>query len=297
MTAYVVVNPRANGGRTGRIWPKLSPSMDAAFPLMEVVMSKSRGHTAHLVRAALKDGHLNIVVVGGDGTINEAVNGFFEHGLPVSPDAVLGFVATGRVNNIARAFGAPIAAQNAGGALRASHIRRVDVGRVNCLSLTGAPLTRYFLGGASFGFTARLARAGGATPWAVLRALIGWRTPHLRLIADKAHDEIAGISLVAVSNGGWLDGAKLTQADTADGKFDCLVMGGAPRRRMPKLLASIRAGTHLTDPSVRLFRAARLTAAPTLESGKGIVIETDGESAGVLPATFDILPGAINLRV
>jgi diacylglycerol kinase family enzyme len=296
MTAYVVVNPRANGGRTGRNWKKLRDELETAFPLMSVTMSKSRGHTAHLVRQALQGGHLNIVVVGGDGTVNEALNGFFEQGAAVSPDAVLGIVPTGRNNGIARALGVATGA-DAGAGLRASHIRRVDVGRVNCLSLSGAPLTRYFLGGASFGFLARLARGGGHGPWATLRALIGWHAPHLRLIADKTYDEIAGISLVAVMNGGWASGMKLAEADSTDGKFDIVVVGGAPRRRIPRILAALHTGAHQSGSLTRSFRAARLTAARTLESGASVEIETDGESAGLLPATFDILPSAINLRV
>src|SRR5438067_4814160 len=78
MTAFVVVNPRAGDGRTGRQWPKIRAELQSGFPLMTVAISRERGHTARLVREALRDGHLNIVAVGGGGTANEALNGFFE---------------------------------------------------------------------------------------------------------------------------------------------------------------------------------------------------------------------------
>jgi diacylglycerol kinase family enzyme len=293
MTAVVVVNPRAGGGRTGRNWPRIRAGLETSFPQMQVLMSGARGHVAHLVRAALRDGHLDIIVVGGDGTINEAVNGFFDHGALISPDAVLGFIATGRGNDIARAFGLP-AGLNGVGAIRRSHIRKVDLGRLSCLSFGGEPLIRYFLGGASFGFTARLARSRAPLGLGVMTALVGWHSPRLRLIADRLYDEIAGISLVAVSNGGWLKGTRIAEADPADGKFDILIAAGAPRRHLPKLLAVLGDRSHC---DFRLLRAARLTAAPSLDTHAKVDIETDGESAGLLPATFDVLPAAINLRV
>ena len=55
MTAFVVVNPKAANGHTGRDWPKIKPALESVFPLMQVVQSRARGETARLVRAALKD--------------------------------------------------------------------------------------------------------------------------------------------------------------------------------------------------------------------------------------------------
>jgi YegS/Rv2252/BmrU family lipid kinase len=303
MTAYVVVNPRA--GRTSRDWPAIREGLTDAFPLMQVAESRGRGDTARLVRAALQDGHLDIVVVGGDGTINEAVNGFFEQGRPLSPEAVLGFVATGRTNDFARNFDPEPNFSASIARLKKSHIRRIDVGRLSCLSLEGQPLTRYFLNAASFGLGARIAQqANRAGPLAermgfAIRAalsLIGWRSPRLRLIADQLYDEIAGITMVAIANGRWFAGGRelAPAADLCDGKFDIVIAGGMPRRKMLKRLFSL---ANPTGMDLRAVRAARFTAAPTLDTGERIEIETDGESAGLLPATLEILPAALNLRV
>lgn len=301
MTAFVVVNPHAGNGRTRRNWPAIRDGLAGAFPSMQVAESRGRGETAHLVRAALRDNHFDIIVVGGDGTLNEAVNGFFEGGAPVTPEAVLGFVATGRNNNFARNFdsepgyGASIAR------LKKSHIRRIDIGRLSCLSLTGEPLTRYFINAASLGLPARIVRRDGllgsrlAFAARGLISLIGWHSPQLRLIADRLYDEIAGITMVAIANGRWMaDGRVLAPAaDLSDGKFDITIAGGIPRRQMLCSLIAFDASM----PQLRTVRAARLTAAPTLDTNERIEIETDGESAGLLPATFEILPSALNLRV
>jgi len=309
MTAFVVVNPRSARGRTGRAWPHIRAGLQSAFPLMEAALSRERGQTAHLVREALKGGHLDIIVVGGDGTLNEAVNGFFEHGRPVSPDAVLGFVASGLWSDFARHFGITPDYGTAIARLRQSHIRRVDVGRLSCLSLQGAPVTRYFINSASFGFSARvqgainrsrLAGLFGKSAFAAFAALKlpGWHAPRLRLIAEGGYDEIAGITLVAVANGRWFGaGMKVApEAEASDGKFDIVVVGGAPRLKVFKALAALGRGMPLSNSAMRAVRSTRLTAAPTLETEGRIEIETDGESAGMLPATFEILPAALNLR-
>jgi YegS/Rv2252/BmrU family lipid kinase len=309
MTAFVVVNPKAGNGRTGRDWPTIRAGLEGIFPLMSVAVSHTRGEIASLVRQALQDGHLDIIVVGGDGTINEAVNGFFAQGSPVAPDAVLGFVATG-AGDFARSCGLAPGPEAAIARLRRGHIRRIDVGRLSCLSLTGTPSMRHFINEASFGLSGRIAarlnrarfsRLFGenfAKSVQSLLSLIGWHSPRLRLIADGKQDEIAGITLVAVANGGWFGGGLNVApgADPGDGLFDIVTLGGVPRRRALKYLAAIRERRHLSDPVVRVTRARKLTAAPTLDTGGPVLIETDGESAGLLPATFEILPSALNLR-
>lgn len=296
MTAFVAVNPRA----AGRDWRFIKEGLQNAFPLMTVAASRRRGHIAQLVRQALREGHLDIVVVGGAGSLNEAVNGFFEGGVPLSPDAVLGFVDCGR-GDLGRTLGLEPGYRASLARLHRSRLRRLDVGRVRCLSRQGEPASRYFLNVASLGLTARLAcrekRFTGFPGWlSAFASLIGWHPPRLRLIGDAGFDEIAGISFVAIANGRWFAGGIpiAPQADPADGKFDVAMMAGMPRGPALRALRALRGGP---GPGLRLIRTSRLTVAPTLETGGKVEIETDGESAGVLPATFEILPAAINIRV
>ena len=102
MKAFVLYNPAANNGRTRQDWPALSAALQTVFPRFVGTPVSARGQAARLVRDALREGHDQIVVVGGDGTVNEAVNGFFELGVPLAPDAVLNIVQTGQRNDIAR---------------------------------------------------------------------------------------------------------------------------------------------------------------------------------------------------
>jgi diacylglycerol kinase family enzyme len=304
MTAFVVVNPRA--GNTGRDWPRIKPALESAFPLMQVAESRARGQTAQLVRAALKDGHLDIIAVGGDGTINEAVNGFFENGVPVSSDAVFGFVSSGAQCDFRRSFGIKPGYEAGIARLKQARIRRLDVGHVACVSPKGEPVSRYFVNVASFGLSgrvaARLNRDGIARLFGfgfqTAMALLFWRPKRVRLFTDTGYDEIAGITEVAVANGRWFGGGLRVapKAEPGDGLFDIVVMAGAPRWRIHKALKTWRGGNPPLGIALRQVRATHLTAAPTVETHGAVFVETDGESVGLLPATFEILPGAINLR-
>jgi diacylglycerol kinase family enzyme len=277
MTAFVVFNPNSAGGRTGRDWREIEAALEKIFPLMSFYVTTGPAQAAHMVRDALRDGHLEVVAVGGDGTINEALNGFFESGVAVAPDAVFSFVHSGHDSNLCRRFNIAPGWRAGVTHLGRARIHKRDVGRVACLSDAGQPVTRYFLGAASFGLTGSIARAMGRARIARLfghgfagrlhrlAVRLKWRATRVRLMAE-GYDEIAGIASVSLAPAG--------------GKFDAAVLDGLNQ----------------ADRARRL-RAARLTAAPTLDTLAPVDVETDGESAGVLPATFEIYPAAINLRL
>jgi diacylglycerol kinase (ATP) len=138
-------------------------------------------------------------------------------------------------------------------------------------------VTRFFLGEASFGLSASAARAFGRARIARLfghdfaarlhRLLVRsrWRATHVRLMSD-GQDEIAGIASVSIA--------------PRQGLFDMRVLDGSNHSDL-----------------ARSLRIARLTTAPTLDTLAPVDVECDGEATGVLPATFEIIPAAINLRI
>jgi diacylglycerol kinase family enzyme len=276
MTAFVVFNPNSADGRTGRDWREIEEALEKVFPLMSFFVTTGPAHAAHMVRDALRDGHLEIIAVGGDGTINEALNGFFDRGMQIVPDAVFSFVHNGNDSALCRRFGIAPGWQPGVAHLGRARIHKHDVGRVTCLSEKGEPVTRYFLNAASFGLSASMARAVGrariarlfghafASRLHRLMTRLRWHETRVRLMAD-GYDEIAGIASVSLR--------------PANGLFDASVLDGRNR-----------------SENVRTLRTARLTGAPTLDTRDAVGVETDGECAGVLPATFEIYPVAINLR-
>jgi diacylglycerol kinase (ATP) len=311
MTAFVVVNPRSGSGRTGREWKDIARRLAEVYPHMSVAFTRGRGQATALVRAALREGHQEIVAVGGDGTINEAVNGMFVPDGPVDPDAVFAFVTSGTGGDLRKSFGLDAGPFAAIDRLKHASVRAVDVGRVSCLTARGAPTVRHFLNIASFGMSgaivdsvnrARIAKLFGGSFAFAFHSAVGmmrYRNVPVRLMVDDKDDEIATIATVAVANGQFFGGGMKVAPDAAldDGLFDVVVMGGAPKGQALAKMNLIYSGAHVLEPHVRVVRGRHVVVAPVAETqGRAVLVETDGESAGRLPASFEILPRALNLR-
>jgi len=311
VTGFVVVNPRSGAGRTGRDWPNIERALRAAYPHMTLALTRKRGDATALVRHALNEGHHEIVAVGGDGTINEAVNGFFDSNGPVVPDAVFGFVTSGTGGDFRKTFGLASGYDAAITRLREAPVRAIDVGRLSCLTLTGKPTVRYFANIGSFGLSgvivdsvnrAHIAKLfGGRFAFAFhsMLGMLSYRERTVRIRVDGEYDEIASISTVAVANGQFFGGGMRVapEAKPDDGMFDVVIMGGMPKTQAIAEMSKIYTGEHLKNPSVRALRGRKIMAAPVAETGgHAVYIEVDGECAGRLPATFELLPRALNLR-
>jgi len=311
MSAFVVVNPRSAGGKTGRDWRVLEAALGAVYPHMSVAFTRRRGDATRLVAAALREGHSEIVAVGGDGTINEAVNGFFGASGALSPDAVLAFATSGTGGDFKKAFAIKESGVQEIARLRHAPVRAIDVGLVSFLSKDGLPRSRVFVNIASFGLSGVIVDAvdrafiaklfGGSFAFALHSALaiLAYRGRTVRLIVDGAFDEIVPIANVAVANGRCFGGGMQVapNAKPDDGLFDIVVIKDAPKARMLADFKLIYTGEHLGNPNVRVIRGRKVVAAPVAENrGRPVLLETDGEGVGRLPATFEILPRALNVR-
>ena len=312
MTAFVVVNPRSAGGRTQYEWDSLARGLKTHFPDFAVAFTRKRGDATVLVRNALSEGHQEVIAVGGDGTINEAANGFFDDdGSRISPDAVLGFISSGTGGDFRKTFHVAAGTEAGLAHLASAEIRAVDVGRLSCLAQDGTPTVRYFVNIGSFGLSgvivdavnrARITKLFGGTfafAFHSILSMAAYRPRAVRLMLDNGFDETLSVSTVAVANGQYFGGG-MRVAPTAlpdDGQFDVVIMAASSKGRAISGLNRIYSGDHLVDPAVRVVRARRVVAAPLAESqARPVFVETDGESAGTLPATFEVLPSALNLR-
>jgi len=249
--------------------------------------------------------------VGGDGTINEAINGFFDENGPLLPDAVFAFVTSGTGGDFRKSFGIAPGFQAAIARLKDAKPHAIDVGKLSCLSNSGEPVVRYFVNIASFGLSgavvdsvnrARIAKwFGGQFAFAFHSAvdMLTYRDRAVRLRVDNSYDEIDTISTVAVANGQCFGGGMRVapHAKPDDGLFDVVIMGGVPKSQAIADMKLIYTGEHLGKPGVRSLRGTKVTAAPVAETkGRPVLIEVDGENAGKLPATFELLPRALNVR-
>jgi diacylglycerol kinase (ATP) len=299
-TTVAVVNPASGAGRTGRDWPGLRRALAAAGVEVEERLTQAPGEATELTRAALREGCERVVAVGGDGTLNEVVNGFLDAGgAPVASGAVLGLLPSGTGGDFRRTAGIPCGGA-AAAVLAAGETRLVDAGR---LTLDGAA-PRHFINIADAGLGGEVVarvnrsskRAGGTATflWHSLASLLSFRPLAARVEIDG--DAVEGrFQNVVVANGRYFGGGMCVApgADLSDGLFDVVLFGDLGRLRSLTGIRRIYAGSHLGRPGISHRRARRVRVIPL--DDEPLCFEMEGEEVGPAPATVEMLPGAIRL--
>lgn len=297
----IIANPRAGHGRVQRQLAAIGRILAEAGLAYRVVRTTHPGHATQAATEALLGGERYLVAAGGDGTVHEVVNGMFSGGEPIAADAVLGIVAAGSGCDLVRSLGLPGDAVQASGHLAGDAVRDLDLGKIICTS-GGSQLTRYFaniaeagLGAAVVARTARLPRLLGPARYfcGFWLSLPRFHPSAVRLTLDgqslawQAHN-------VVVANcrfyGGGMQISPKSEPD--DGALDVLVMVG-PKADAFTMLPKIYSGTHLPHRNVVELRSSRVL----LEAEPPVRIEADGEILGTTPATFEVVPRAIRVKV
>jgi len=305
MRTFLVVNPESAGGATGRRWPEIfAEVLRAVGEETEHAFTERPMHAAALTAQALQQGFRRIVAVGGDGTLNEVVNGFFQAGGGVPPDACLALVPRGTGGDFRRTFGLNGSLRDCCSRLK-GEVRPLDVGRVRYTRPDGTPGERYFVNVASFGVSGKVDQAvnssnkilGGKVSFflASVRTLAGWRDQKVRIRVDGGPEESLGITTVAVANGQYFGGGMKVapEADPSDGSFDVTIWSGYHLKDFALKSASVYDGRHVRWAGTRTLRCRTLEAA----SDEEVLLDVDGEQPGRLPASFSLLPGALRLQI
>ena len=306
-----IVNPHSMGDRTGANWPTIEGKLVGALGHIDTVFTDGPMAAKRLTREALKDGVDQIIAVGGDGTVNEVVNGFFEKGKPVNPEAVLVVVASGTGGDFRRTFRIPESIDEQIARLAESTVRTIDLGRLTYRDdSSGEEAVRYFDNIASFGLSGLADRVVNnlkwgkklgtrfAFTWGMIKAALAYRCQPVRIRIDERFDRVLNINTVAVCNGKFFGGGMMMgpNAEPDDGVFDVVMVRDLGAIELILRSQSIYKGTHLAFGRVEVVRGARITAEPVDGRRQPILLDVDGEAPGRLPATFEILPNAINLR-
>jgi YegS/Rv2252/BmrU family lipid kinase len=268
----------------------------------EYSLTEAPGHAIELASDAARDGYDMVVSVGGDGTINEVVNGLYASGN--MRENALGIVSTGTGSDYIRTVGVPRRYEEACKRLLEPKKRAVDLGVVNYTD-KGKTHERLFVNFAGFGFDAEIVRRttqqfkalGGLPSYllGLLTTLVTYQNKDISLKVDGESIE-KRVCVVIMSNGKYGGGGMKAapDADLADGLLDALIIGDMSK---PDLLASlprIYKGTHLTHRKVTLKKAREVEV--SCRSGR-MQLQADGELLGEVPARFRVLPSALNVIV
>jgi diacylglycerol kinase (ATP) len=278
----VIANPTAGRGAGERAIPQIERLLTQYSLDFDIVCTKRPWHAAELAREAVIAEYDVIVVVGGDGTANEVINGLMEAKQAGRRSSAMGVLGVGRGNDFAHAVGVPYDLELACQALAEDHRRMIDVGRV-----TGGlyPQGRYFGNCVGVGFdaigtieAAKLPRLGGFLSYfvAVLKTIFLYYKAPLTTIEYDGQMLTQPSLLISIMNGRRLGGGFMMAPDAEpdDGLFDLCIAGQVSRARMFTLIPHFLRGTQATQDSITTKRAARISV--TAIEGS-LPAQTDGE--------------------
>lgn len=305
MKTFVVVNPAAAGGRAGRHWPKISRELSDGIGAFKSALTTKPGDATTLVRGAIMSGAKTIIAVGGDGTINEAVNGLCDGDNAPASDISFGFVMYGTGGDFRRSFDLPKGVSAAIERLKAGRTQTIDLGRLRYTASNGQPGTRWFNNISSFGFSGEVVRAVNAARfskllggkfsflWNSFRELRKYQGCKVDLTID-GHTVTENICTAAICNGRFFGGGMMMAPNAMldDGSFDVVIV----RQDPPLTIFDMRllySGAHLKHPNVSVHRGRKVEAKPV--SNVPIYLDVEGEAPGSLPATFEVVPRALRV--
>jgi len=300
-----VINPYSAGGRTARHWEKVSKILVREIGSFSVRFTESIGDATRQTRLALAEGNQLIISVGGDGTNNEIVNGFFdEDGNMTHPDAMFSFFPSGSGSDLRRTLSTAENTKDLVRLIRNGSTKKLDLGCVTYVAHNGEEEKRFFINIASFGASGLTVRyvnksskpLGGSFAFAAatVKTMLKYKNTTIRVSYDDGPFENELIHVLAVSNGRFFGGGMQVAPDAEmdDGIFDVITLGDVGLWDLITNSSKLYKGTHLESPKINARRAKKVV----VECEKELFIEIDGEQPGHLPATFEILPKTLSFR-
>jgi diacylglycerol kinase (ATP) len=297
----VIANPRAGRGRVGQELPELERQLLARRLAHRIRETEGPGDATALAREALDDGVRFLVAVGGDGTVQEVVNGMLEADGPVTDDAVLGVVAAGSGSDFVRTFGLP------GDAARAARHREgdrrypIDVIKVEYRDGDTVRI-RYVPNIAEVGLGAEVVRRAERFPrwmgrsryfWGFWLSVGGYRPREVTVGADRKSFHGRANNVVVANCQFYGGGMKISpRSYPGDGLLDVQISTG-PKSEAFTLLPKIYRGEHLPHPHIRELRGREIR----VDAERPLPVEGDGEVLGTTPATFTVLPQVLTLKI
>ena len=294
----MIVNPSSAGGSTGEEWPQIASELRSQFGAFRPLFTRKRGDAATLASEAARKGAKFIIACGGDGTVSEVANGILSSG----KDVELGILPSGTGGDFRRTLEIPSQTRAAAKVLRIGRTVKIDVGRVSFVDHKGNEAMRYFVGVASCGMSTQVIERVKSENVSFASSLLqtAMRTSPTRLAVqlDDSHERHLHVLNLCVANARYFGGGMKIAPDAklTDGKFDVVGVGDLSALKLFTSAPRVYLGSHLSMPEVS-HALARKVSVRSADRNLEVALEIDGELPGRLPATFQIVPGALRIRV
>jgi diacylglycerol kinase (ATP) len=300
----VIVNPASASGKTRRKWPTLSPHVVRALPDCRIHLTERSGEAESVSREAIEGGCLHVVAVGGDGTVHEVVNGFFDaDGASINPEVTLSILPMGTGSDLCRSLGLPRDPRKAIDLLNKKGTA-MDAGWVSFPRAdhesADHTASRAFVNIASVGLSGQVARhfeahgKGGALSYltGIFTASKGYNNQPLEFNLqdiEGASQRIQRTTFTcAIANAQYFGNGMhvAPNAQINDGQFQVVIVGDLGPLEVVRRLLPLYKGRHLNKPKFESYDASSVLL--ETRGDEAVWVELDGEASGALPARFDL---------
>lgn len=299
----VILNPNAGNRKAAKDWPHLSLLLKKQGVAFEYLQTEHKGHAIALTQQAIERGFRNFLAIGGDGTLNEVVNGIFTQDIP-SSEFKMAMVPVGTGNDWCRTFKVPFDYAGAIKLVAEGNSFLQDVGLVTYFE-DAEPKKRYFVNIAGMGYDAEVARKtnlrkdqgkGGPLSYLIslFTSLLYYKFTKLTVLTDYETCSCKAFSLsigICKYNGGGMK--QLPNAIPNDGIFDSTLIKKIGKFTVITQLKNLYDGSFISHPKIKTFTGKAFH----VESDPDVLLEVDGESMGHSPFEFIILPSSLNVIV
>ncbi len=306
MKTRFIINPEAGDGKTDSLWPKIEKELQDHSVSADKVYTSKKGDGIRLARQALDLGFERVISVGGDGTLNEVMNGFFDEEELINPEAVLGFIMTGRVNDFRKTLETPSDLEGSLTKLLHGKIHKIDLVKVKYIAHEGMINTRFSINMSSFGISGDVCKkvndsklgiilgGTGVFFYESLSALADYKNKRVVWKIDDGEETTGNIRLFAAANGKFAGGSMLFAPDAKidDGIMDYLIVEDMNAMSSLLHLNRLYSGNYSGMPGVTTGKAKKIEA----DSRESVHLEIEGECVGRLPAVFSVVPSILNVQ-
>ena len=303
---FFVVNPKAYGGKGIIYWQLIRNVLDRRGIDFDFSLTTARGSATKIVKEALNSGYNFIVSVGGDGTLNEVINGFFnERGELINSESLLGIIPIGSGKDFIKTIGIPSNSLLALNIILEGKDKLIDIGLSQFYSHKGGEVRRYFINITSVGVSGEtvkkvneMGKSLGANftfLYASIVSIIKYRPKDMEVIVDKNKIYRGEIFLTAIANGKYFgSGMKIAPlAEVDDGLFDIILVPYQNKLEILKKLRLVYSGKHINLPDIVFLRGKEVE----IKSNDKVLIDMDGEQPGIIPIKIKILEKKLKIRV
>ncbi|HUU06182.1 MAG TPA: diacylglycerol kinase family protein [Patescibacteria group bacterium] len=304
---HVIVNPFSARGQTEKRWEAIKHAIRSHFREFKYIFTEKPRQATEIARELLKQGFDLLIGVGGDGTLNEISNGFFnaQSDQVINDDAAVGIIPSGTGSDFIRFMKVPREFDKSAARIKNSPIKKIDIGKITYGSAVEKNRSQYFINVADFGLGAEVirnisniksSRRGAFTYYrGLLSTMMKYRSKKVKLTLDDK-EQLQGEYLIgAVANGRIFGGGMIIapQAEPDDGYFDLVLIKSMNKLEILTNSRHLYSGTIAKNPKVHILKARNIK----VESPEEVHIEYDGELGEKLPAEFSIIARALNFRI